>query len=200
MEQTIVSGQTAEDLKTEFKAPDLEAGVDEEVCVESWDYDLYMLVHSNQDVIVTCPWMDNAKVTLGDAMTTYEYPPNLTAEDEPFLISVVNELLDSRVIKNEEPEDLLIEDDEVEHVEEPDPIVVDSRVSAKDSGSVTTKKKPRPAQHVTKAHQPEKTSAHTMEPLRPKAPEAVVQAITSKPVANVPTEQVRSSRFHNSRR
>jgi hypothetical protein len=73
-----------------------------ENCDEQWGNALIALVSANANVIVRCQWMGGAEVTLGEAMTTYNYPPNLTAEDEPSLIAVVNDLLANRVEENSE--------------------------------------------------------------------------------------------------
>lgn len=69
-----------------------------------WGEALTALVAANAGVIVKCPWLGGAEVTLGEAMTTFNWPPNLTAADEPYLISVVERLLANRVEQTEEPE------------------------------------------------------------------------------------------------
>jgi hypothetical protein len=72
---------------------------------KQWGNELTAIVGANADVIVRCPWMGGAEVTLSEAMRAFNWPPNLKAEDEPFLISVVEGLLANRVIETEEPED-----------------------------------------------------------------------------------------------
>ena len=113
MEKIAIDEQPVEDLVIEFEASDIETHSHEELHEnETWGDEQRMLVEANQDVVVVCPWMGNAEVTLSTAMNTYEYPPNLTAEDEPFLLSVVYGLLANRVIEEEEPEELTLEDEE----------------------------------------------------------------------------------------
>jgi hypothetical protein len=63
----------------------------------TWGDNLLDLVSANAHVRVKCSWMGGDAVTLSEAMTTYSYPPNMTAADEPLIISVVQELLANRV-------------------------------------------------------------------------------------------------------
>lgn len=76
----------------------------------TWGDALRELVAANADVMVRCPWMGGAEVTVSNAMTTFNYPPNLTAADEPYLISVVLDLLANRVEDTKEEEDETEED------------------------------------------------------------------------------------------
>lgn len=92
---------------------------------EPWGDKQRLLVEANQDVIVPCPWMDGEEVTLSTAMNTYPYPPNLTAEDEPFLIAVVEELLANRVDR-EEPEEITEADELALDLEEAEEEVTES--------------------------------------------------------------------------
>jgi len=87
--------------------------------IDEWGGELTALVAENADVLVRCPWLNDAEVTLSAAMNAYKYPANMTAEDEPFLISVVLQLLANRV---KETEVQVEEDDpeEPEQVEEVD--------------------------------------------------------------------------------
>lgn len=71
---------------------------------EPWGTDLMNYVMVNQYVIVRCPWM-GGEVTLGEAMTSYNYPPNMTEKDIPSVIAVVNELLANRVLEEEAEKD-----------------------------------------------------------------------------------------------
>ncbi len=208
MEQTVTIERTVEDPAIEFETPDQEFDANE-VYVEPWGNELFALVNLNQGVMVTCPWMDGAEVTLGTAMTAYEYPPNLTAEDEPFLVSVVNGLLASRVIEAKEPEDPVdeveteteveideepaadksetkLQEDEVTPPKEPQQRVVGNKVFKEPVASPAVNKKQRPAQPVVEIRQPEKASVGTEETLQP---EAVVEIINSKSDASVSTEQ-----------
>jgi hypothetical protein len=91
--------------KTEIKDP-------------SWGDGLTNYVMANQHELVRCPWMGGAEVTLGEAMTTYSYPPNMTEEDVPAVRAVVNELLANRVRENEEDKIGEVEE-EAEPKEEP---------------------------------------------------------------------------------
>jgi hypothetical protein len=84
-----------------------------EESAEDWGGELTALVTANAGVIVRCPWLGGSEVTLSEAMNTYSFPANLTEEDEPFLISVVCQLLANRVIEAEE----LKEEDEPEKEE-----------------------------------------------------------------------------------
>lgn len=213
MKRAAERERVREDSAIEFETPDLEADANE-VYVEPWGNELLTLVRANQDVIVICPWMDDAELTLATAMTTYEYPPNLTAEDEPFLISVVNELLASRVIESEELEDTVVEveaetevevdeelaadkneaklqEDEAMPPNEPERKIVDDKVFKKKVDLVATKKQ-HPVQHVVKVRQPEKPSADT-DTEEPSQPEAVIEIIPSKPATDVSTEQAHPS-------
>lgn len=74
-----------------------------EAAEKSWDYELYILVSTNAEVRVRCSWTDEPVVTLGEAMLTY--PRAMTEADEPFLRSMVNEMLANPPIEtDEEPE------------------------------------------------------------------------------------------------
>lgn len=84
---------------------------------QEWGGALTALVEVHADVLVRCSWMGGAVVTVSEAMTSYNYPPNLTAEDEPFLISLVHELLANRVAETEEPEEENLKEDESEEKE-----------------------------------------------------------------------------------
>lgn len=84
-----------------------------EVSDEKWGGDLTIKVATNAHRFVRCPWMDGAKVTLGDAMTTYSYPENMTAADEPFLMSVVDELLASEVLETGEVDEEISMSEEI---------------------------------------------------------------------------------------
>lgn len=169
MEQTLVFEQTIEDYPADISAPDLDMGIEEEVYDNSWGDELYELVSSHQDEMVICPWMDNAEVTLGDAMTAYEYPPNLTAEDEPFLISVVSELLNNRVIMEDEPEDLIVDPEEepapelieIENLEEPDDEVAEDQALTKRTFP-TVSKTQSSIPRLADLQKTEKTSASTV--------------------------------------
>ena len=70
---------------------------------EPWGTDLMNYVMANRHVMVRCPWMGGV-VTLGEAMMTYTYPPNMTEKDVPAVMAVVNELLANSVEEKEEPE------------------------------------------------------------------------------------------------
>jgi hypothetical protein len=72
---------------------------------EPWGTELMNFVSANQHVIVRCPWMGGAEVTLGEAMTTYSYPPNMTEGDLPMVAAAVYELLANRVLEEEQPDD-----------------------------------------------------------------------------------------------
>ena len=89
--------------------PELEAaetsGSNQEIKDPTWGDELKNYVLANQDVIVICPWMGGAKVSLGEAMWAYNYPPNMTEADVPAVMAVVNELLANRVLEQEEPEE-----------------------------------------------------------------------------------------------
>jgi hypothetical protein len=96
-ERTDVS---LEDQSTEFGVFAVEDADNKEVAEESWDAELYALVSANAEKKVRCSWMDNAVVTLGDAMLAY--PRTMTAADGPFLILIVNEMLANPVIEVED--------------------------------------------------------------------------------------------------
>lgn len=107
------ASETADDLF------DMETTDDEEVVDEQWGDELTELVSVNADEVIRCPWMDDAEVTLSHAMNTYEYPPDMTAAYEPFLISVVNELLASRGLEEDvESEEELAENKEKDKPQE----------------------------------------------------------------------------------
>jgi hypothetical protein len=72
---------------------------------EPWGTELMNFVSANQHVIVRCPWMGGAEVTLGEAMTTYSYPPNMTEGDLPTVTEAVYELMANRVLEEEESDE-----------------------------------------------------------------------------------------------
>jgi hypothetical protein len=90
---------------------------------EPWGSELMNYVLDNQHEIVQCPWMGGAEVSLGEAMTTYSYPPNMTEKDVPHVMAVVSELLASRVEKKmeTEEEENTSEDQPVEQIEDNKP-------------------------------------------------------------------------------
>lgn len=83
----------------------------QEIKDDSWGGALMSLVSANENVMVRCPWMGGAEVALGTAMTTYNYPPNMTAADEPGVMSVVYELLANRVTETDELEEQDLEEE-----------------------------------------------------------------------------------------
>lgn len=94
---------------TEVPAPEpgtyaAEIASNQEIKDPTWGHTLHDLVSANASVVVECPWMAGAKVTLAEAMTTYAYPSSMTAEDEPFVLLVVHELLATQVQEIEEPQ------------------------------------------------------------------------------------------------
>ena len=94
------------------------AGVKEAGQDWSWGYELEAKVSANAHRRVTVSWVGDAVMTVGEAMNIYPYPPDLTAADEPFLISVVEELLANEVDDTEKPEKE--NEDEPEELVEPD--------------------------------------------------------------------------------
>ncbi len=191
MEQRA-SEQYAQTPVEEREIPVTEAAADtndSEPQFADWGDEQTAFVNLHQDIIVTCPWMDNARVTLGVAMTTYEYPPNLTAEDEPFLMAVVHELLASRKNEDEAIEDTET-DVEVEVEEAPEATDEPEGELHKSEGKqpieestqrlvdeVSRKAVPpkvaleqSSAQHTAEIHQPqEESSADTQEPSQPES-------------------------------
>jgi hypothetical protein len=100
LSETIAFEAAAAESEYQTPSPDYSESEEEN---KQWGNELTAIVGANADVIVRCPWMGGAEVTLGEAMRAFNWPPNLKAEDEPFLISVVEGLLANRVIETEEP-------------------------------------------------------------------------------------------------
>lgn len=123
--------------------------------VEEWGDELTSIVSENADLLVLCPWMGNASVTLAEAMTTYSYPENLTAADEPFLISVVTSLLANRLpyLLEPEVEDIVVEDiDETLEAAEPANMQTQLETVAPEQPQLEVAAPDKPEQ--TKAKQP----------------------------------------------
>jgi hypothetical protein len=82
-----------------------EAGVDErkpdglEIKDPTWGGSLTDLVRENAHVIVQCSWLGGAEVSLGEAMNSYPFPPNMTPADEPLVVAVVLEMLANPVVE-----------------------------------------------------------------------------------------------------
>ena len=90
---------------------------------KNWGDALTDLVGANAHVPVKASWMGGAVTTLGQAMESYPWPPGLTAADEPYLISVVLDLLaNSPKEEKEAPEQELTEEKVEVEVEEPETI------------------------------------------------------------------------------
>lgn len=193
----------AEDQATEFKMPDTEA-VDNEVAQEPWDYALFTLVSANAEVKVRCSWMDDAEVTLGDAMLAY--PRTMTAADEPFLISVVNEMLANRVIQTEdlgeepgaEAEQEVVAPEKKQEPQENKAVPTkesgwraEAKVLAVEIDSKTIKKQRQPQQITNAARQSGIPSARQENPHQP---ETTVQAATLEPVVDVRPRQISHSK------
>lgn len=113
MEKAPARERIDEDLNLEPEVVESGSDTSSEIYEEEqWGDQLHALVQANQDIIVVCPWMNDDRVSLGTAMTTYEYPSNLSAADEPFLISVVYDLLANVGHDDEEIEELAINNEE----------------------------------------------------------------------------------------
>ncbi len=121
-----------------------------------WGSELTGLVAANSDVIVRCPWLGGAEVTLSEAMYTYNYPPNLTAKDEPFLISIVEGLLANRVLGTEELED----EDDLRGEEEPDKeeSFKTEKAAKKSNEEAYTQKEQKKVSSIDAQRQPKKES------------------------------------------
>lgn len=135
-----------EDHLTEIDVSNMETADDKGGVEEPWDTELFALVCVNQEERVRCPWMDDAEVTLGDAMLAY--PRTMTAVDEPFLISIVNEMLASRVIQTDEPEKENKKDEEA--LAEPE-----DKKRPQEEGAAPTKEPAQKTKTKTKVREPQ---------------------------------------------
>lgn len=111
---------------------------------DQWGQELTDLVSANADVMIICPWQCGHEVTLGDAMTTFDYPPNLTAADEPYLLSIVYSLLNSRadesnsIAENFPVAEAIMQDIVVETIVQNEPVKLEASIKFKSQEEPTT--------------------------------------------------------------
>ncbi len=100
-----------------------ETTIDRETDRQWGDY-LTNTVAANVDTIVRCSWMDGDEVTVPRAMSAFLSGRTWTAEDEPYLNEVIDNLLECEVVlkKEKEEEEEIEEPVEAEEVE-PEEIV-----------------------------------------------------------------------------
>lgn len=163
----IVADQTYETIITYENNDDAiehSPGSQEE---EPWGTDLMNYVMANQYVIVRCSWMGGAKVTLGEAMMTYSYPPNMTEKDVPAVMAVVDELLANRVEEEGEAEEEKTEEDEHgEETEDKESKWASVRAEkAMRKNKVETETQKDKAKSAIKVERPSQKESDTVEPL-----------------------------------
>jgi hypothetical protein len=130
---------------------------------KDWGYELTALVSANESIVVKCAWMGGAEVTVGEAMSNYNFPPNLTAEDEPYLISVVLDLLNNRVTEIEVTEVDKPEDDQEEEPQEDKTVkqVKDEKIKTKSETVEPT---------LNEEKNPEPSIRETVKPVQAESP------------------------------
>lgn len=137
-------------LEAEYRI-DVSENSDREAGDKQWDIDnLTPLVRANAHVLVRCPWMNGEVVTLGTAMDNYQWNSEGTApEDEPFLISIVYELLSNPVTETEEPEEDKPEEEEPVKAQKADQkSKTETKADNEPKNSNTTKQPEQPQKEI----------------------------------------------------
>jgi hypothetical protein len=158
------------------------------------DGEVFPLVAANAEVIVRCPWMGGAEVTLGDAMVSY--PRIMTEEIADLIIADIYLLLANRVEESTEQEEDQLGEEIAE--EEPDKKDKDKTNTKKESKKADTKTPSAKAvngkHHKKPVIKHEKNLHKVLEKLSPKPIAKAVVPATSNIVVNQPATPAKNNK------